>query len=153
MAPPPPPPSASKSTGASVPAAESSPSAKAAYQDLFERSIDAILLVDIATGMIREANDSAERIFEIPKLDLTQMTINDFCPAEYQAEYQKMIRIGSRRYHPKLFELPFIVGTLQTRKTIVVEMAISPLKLKDGNEVLQCIFRRQAHAPSTTRVF
>lgn len=116
----------------------STPSQKAAYQDLFERSIDAILLVNLSNGKIQEVNDSAERIFNISKTELITKTVYDFCPQEYLSEYQKMIRIGSRRYQPKLFELPFIVGN---NRQIIVEMTISPLKLKDGNEVLQCIFR------------
>ncbi len=134
---PPPPPDAKTTASAD----NTTPSQKAAYQDLFERSIDAILLVDISNGKIQESNDSAERIFEISKQELNQMTLVDFCFPEYLQEYQKMIRIASRRYHPKLFELPLNVGTAPNRKSIVVEMALSPLKLKDGSEVLQCLFR------------
>jgi diguanylate cyclase (GGDEF)-like protein/PAS domain S-box-containing protein len=116
-------------------------SAKAAYQDLFLRSIDAILLVDITTGNILEVNDASVKVFRLPIEDLQGTNIYLYCRADFLSEFKKMIRIASRRYHPKTFEIPMIVGNDIARIEITAEMAASPLKLNDQKEVLQLIFR------------
>ncbi len=117
----------------------STPSAKAAYQDLFLRSMDAILLVDLNSGSILEANDASSKIFRLPLEKLQGTELYKFCPAEQLAEFKKMVRIASRRYHPKTTEVPMLVG--ETASPIIGELAMSPLKLEDGNEVLQVILR------------
>ncbi|MEW6056781.1 MAG: GGDEF domain-containing protein [Bdellovibrionota bacterium] len=115
------------------------PSAKAAYQDLFLRSIDAIVLVDMNTGNILEANDASIKVFRLPLDALQNTSIYQYCREDFLGELKKMIRIASRRYHPKTFEIPLVVGNPKT--PISAEMAASPLKLNDQTEVLQLIFR------------
>ncbi len=117
----------------------SHPASKAAYQDLFLRSIDSILLVSISNGDIIETNDAASQIFKLPIEKLQGLNIYHFCLPEFLAEFRKMIRIASRRYHPKIFEVPLVVGEQACQ--ISTEMAASPLKLNDSSEVLQLIFR------------
>ncbi len=124
-----------------------SPSHKAHYQDLFLRSIDSILLVDMQTGVILEANDASEKVFRLATSTLVGRDIHEFCPAHVLGEFKKMLRIASRRYHPKTFELALSVGPAvlsplnRDPQHIEAEMAASPLKLVDGTEVLQLIFR------------
>lgn len=117
----------------------SGPAAKAAYLDLFLRSLDAILLVDITSGKIVEANDSAAKTFRLPLDALYTKTVYDYCAPEFLAEFKKMLRIASRRYHPKILEVPLLVGA--PVEPIITELAASPLKLNDQSEVLQLIFR------------
>lgn len=118
-----------------------SPASKARYLDLFERAIDTILLTDISTGTIHEANDAAEKFFRLHKDKLHGKSVYDFCPKESLSELKKMVRIASRRYHPKTWEIPMIVGSTIEPINITAEIAISPLKLNDGSEVLQFFFK------------
>lgn len=124
-----------------APAPGNTPSTKAAYQDLFERSIDSIILLDLASSTIVECNDASEKVFRIPKQYLQGLSIFQFCPESFLQELQKMIRIAARRYTPKNYEIPMEVGFAGQRVNIVADMAISPLKLSDGSEVIQMIFR------------
>lgn len=114
-------------------------SAKAAYQDLFLRSLDSILLVDIPTGNILEANDASMSLFKVSLDQLITKNIYQFCKSDLLAEFKKMIRIASRRYHPKTFEVVLNVGDPLIE--VVGEVAASPLKLNDQKEVLQIIIR------------
>lgn len=114
-------------------------SSKAAYHDLFDRSMDAILLVDITSGNILEANDSSAKVFRAPPEKLFGTNIFQYCQESFVGELRKMIRIAARRYHPRTFEVPMIVG--DTRLPITGELAASPLKLNDSTEVLQIIVR------------
>lgn len=115
--------------------------AKAAYADLFERSIESILLVDIGSGLIREVNDASEKVFRSTKQGLMGKTVYDYCEPSFLNEFKKMIRIASRRYHPKTWEIPLIVGTDAEKLSIIAEVAVSPLKLNDDTEILQFFFR------------
>jgi len=116
-------------------------SAKAGYQDLFLRALDSILLVDIQTGQILEANDASEGVFQMALEKLQGTNIYQYCREDHLPEFKKDIRIASRRYHPKTFEIPMVVGEDAEKIHITGEMAASPLKLGDGKEVLQLIFR------------
>lgn len=116
-----------------------SPAAKAAYYDLFDRSLDAILLVNLANLEILQANDAAETVLMDKPESLVGVSLYQFSHSDDLAEFQKMIRIAMRRYHPKKFETRLNVG--DPVKTIVAEMAASPLKLRDETEVLQVIVR------------
>ncbi len=104
------------------------------------RSLDAILLVDLQSGKILEANDASIKVFRVSIEQLHERTLESFCPAAFLPEFRKMLRIASRRYHPKAFEIPMSVGAAQETQ-ITAEMAASPLKLTDQSEVLQLIFR------------
>jgi diguanylate cyclase (GGDEF)-like protein/PAS domain S-box-containing protein len=121
------------------PTSENTVSAKAAYQDRFDRSIDSILLVDMADGRILEANPAAKNIFKVAVEKLHGTTIYDHCEKSFSEELKKMLRIASRRYHPKTFKVPLSAGS--EHLPIITEMAASPLKLNDHSEVLQLIFR------------
>jgi two-component system chemotaxis family response regulator WspR len=112
---------------------------KAAYQDLFFRSLDPILLLDMDSHIILEANDSATKALRRSAEELKNTNICSYCREEFQVDFEKMLRIASRRYHPKTFELPLLVGP--TRVELATEMAAGPLKLNDQTEVLQLIFR------------
>ncbi|HRK01945.1 MAG TPA: sensor domain-containing diguanylate cyclase [Oligoflexia bacterium] len=116
-----------------------SPAAKAAYYDLFDRSLDAILLVSLENLEILQANDATENVLLDKPESLTGVSLYQFSHADDLVEFQKMIRIAMRRYHPKRFETRLNVG--DPTKIIVAEMAASPLKLKDESEVLQVIVR------------
>ncbi|MGE4232730.1 MAG: diguanylate cyclase [Bacteriovoracia bacterium] len=113
--------------------------AKAAYLDLFLRSMDSILLLDITTGQILEGNDASMKVFRSELAQLQGKNIYDFCKEEFLPEFKKLLRIASRRYHPKTFEVPMLVGNPQT--AIITEVAASPLKLNDDREVLQLLCR------------
>lgn len=113
------------------------PASKANYIDLFDRAIDTIVLADISSGKIFEVNDAAEKFFRLPKEMLHNKVLFEFCSESILPELKKMVRIASRRYHPKTWEISMMVGPEDARLPIVAEIAISPLKLTDGAEILQ----------------
>ncbi len=118
------------------------PAAKAAYLDLFDRSLDAIVLVALDSGKIIEANDSSEKILQASKETIeASWNIFELPVPEALDEFRKMVRIASRRYHPKTFEVPLKVQSAEASKPMISQMALSPLKLSDGTEVLQFIIR------------
>lgn len=117
----------------------SEPSARAAYQDLFLRSIDGIALLDISSGQILEANDTASRLLRKPLQEINGTSFYDFCHADFMEHLRKMLRIAIRRYHPKTFEITLMVGNPSV--PISVELSAGPLKLNNQTEVLQVILR------------
>lgn len=122
---------------------ENSPASKAAYLDLFNRSIDAILLVDMSSGLIIEANDAAAKVFRKPLEQLQATNIYNYCEEYFLNDFKKMIRIAARRYHPKTFEVPLEMSaeSSNVKIKVITELAASPLKLSDESEMLQLIFR------------
>lgn len=116
------------------------PSTRAAYRDLFLRSTESILLVDIASGTIIEANDAAAALFRSDLEPLVGKSIYVYPREDFRREFEKMIRIATRRYHPKIFEVPLILSSEKGPIERHTEMAASPLLLNDGTEVLQLFF-------------
>lgn len=117
----------------------SGPAAKAAYRDLFLRSMDSILLVSTETAEIIEANEASSNIFGLSLEQIEGSPVYDYCHPDCLGEFRKMLRIAARRYHPRTFEIKLQVG--EPRRLIISEVAASPLQLQDETEVLQLIVR------------
>jgi diguanylate cyclase (GGDEF)-like protein/PAS domain S-box-containing protein len=125
------------------------PSSKASYYDLFERSLDGILLVHVDSGKILESNFSAVKILASENDTeevLENLTIFDFCLPENIPQIQKEIRMALRRHSPVLFETELKVQPPHYTKKIIASISISKItiaKEPNGNEVfvLQFIIR------------
>lgn len=129
------------------------PSRLAAYADLFERLLDATILIDPNTNQILEVNPAAERIFGADEMsELLGRNVVDLVEEPFREEFIKALRVSMRRYHPRQFEAQWLVMDPDKPgacKMVIVEIVACPLKLSDGTEVLQVIarditFRREA---------
>ena len=124
---------------------EGLPSRHAAYQDLFDRLLDATFLIHPETYEILELNPAAERIFGAEEMkEMIGRNVVDLVEAPFREDFIKALRVSMRRYHPRQFEAQWIVLDPEKPgacKMVIVEIVACPLKLNDGSEVLQVIAR------------
>jgi PAS domain S-box-containing protein len=109
----------------------------ARYHALFERSADAILLVDPTTGFIVEASARAERLFATPRADLVGQTLASRLD---EATRQRMIEFALDRPAPAE---AYIVNASVVRTDgalVPVDMTLAVVSVGDG-WVLQTILR------------
>ncbi|MGZ3688729.1 MAG: PAS domain S-box protein, partial [Bdellovibrionota bacterium] len=115
-----------------------SPSLRAAYADLFERLKDSTFLLDPNSYIILEANPACERIIGVAADKLVGRTMMQLVEESMRDAFTKALRVAMRRYHPRQFESHW---ALSDGRNLTMEILACPLKLDDGQEVLQVIAR------------
>jgi diguanylate cyclase (GGDEF)-like protein/PAS domain S-box-containing protein len=110
------------------------PSQLAAYADLFDRLRDCMLLVDPETHLILEANMACEEILGLDPEFLVGLPLANWADPSERAEFTKAMRVSMRRYYPRLFESRWNMGD---GRVLYMEILACPIKLSDGNTVLQ----------------
>ena len=106
------------------------------YLDLFERSLDALFLIDPETYEVLDANDSCERILGLPIDRLLGLNITDLAVSEQKETMVKNLRVSRRRFYPRQFPCDWKNSEGQI---VHMDIVCCVLKLSDGNECLQII--------------
>jgi PAS domain S-box-containing protein len=107
------------------------------YRGLFENSGDAVIIVDVETGIILDANRQAEQLTGRSRQELTGMHLTQLHSAEdaeyYRKKFQKHIK------NDLVFDLEAEI--LKKDGTLVPVFILSNLILLQGKKVIQGIFR------------
>jgi PAS domain S-box-containing protein len=107
------------------------------YRTLFETANDAILMADVETGIILDANKRAELLFDMPAHDLIGLHHTQLHPKEKSEEYRK----GFKESMPKKGSvLPEMVIERKDGRVVPVEISEGIVQLKD-RKVRLGIFR------------
>jgi PAS domain S-box-containing protein len=114
------------------------------YRTLFEKSNDAIFLVDMKTGIILQASYNAERLLGIPVNDLIGMKQSDLYPPEHASRYRRLVRkflAGSKMQEQDeiLFEDDIYV-VHSSGNLVPVDVSVKIMNI-EGKQLLQGIFR------------
>jgi PAS domain S-box-containing protein len=105
------------------------------YRTLFETANDAILMADVETGIILDANKRAELLFDMPAHDLIGLHHTQLHPKEKSEEYRK----GFKESMPKKGSvLPEMVIERKDGRVVPVE---------SGNQRRHCSVKGQESAP------
>lgn len=107
------------------------------YRGIFENSSDAVLIVDIETGIILEANRQAEQLTGRARTDLIGMHQSRLHPAEHYDYYREKFQKHVVNDH--VFDLEAEV--IREDATVVPVFICSNLVELQGKKVIQGIFR------------
>jgi len=107
------------------------------YRGIFENSSDAVLIVDIETEIILDANRQAEQLTGRPRPELIGMHQSRLHPAEHYEYYRKKFQKHIINDH--VFDLEAEV--LKKDATVVPVFICSNLVELQGKRVIQDIFR------------
>ncbi len=105
---------------------------------LFNGARDAIFIVDIATGLILDANDEAAQLLNLPRETLIGLHHSQLHPAEKADFHRKRFLERSQISNPNLVEAE--VSTSDGRR-ISVEISARSIELSDGKRAMVAIFR------------
>src|SRR5258708_10761535 len=107
------------------------------YKHLIDTANHEILVMDAATGIIREANEGSARLLGVPVSQIVGKFGGEFCPGDDGEEYRRMLRHGmsGANVTGKEMHLKEAEGRM-----IVVEVHTS-LTERDGKKIIQGIFR------------
>lgn len=110
----------------------------AAYSDLFERFLDPGFLITLDEFRIVDANEAVTRVLGVDAKSLFGKSLLRFAAEDEESHFSKNLRVARRRYYPRQFDCRWVAsdGT-----NLIMEVAASLLKLKNGDEVLQVIAR------------
>ncbi|OFZ19096.1 MAG: hypothetical protein A2X94_10120 [Bdellovibrionales bacterium GWB1_55_8] len=138
----------------------SRPSEQAAYQDLFEKMLDPVFLVDGDESQIVDLNVSAERFFGLSRDELLKTTILSWCVESDREQLSRALRIARRRYYPHVQELKATIPTGSPTgskdggvesKIVELELSLCGLPLKDGTQLIQVIAKDVTEARAISR--
>jgi PAS domain S-box-containing protein len=88
------------------------------YQSIIEQANDAILVVDIIDGKIRQSNPSAAKLLEYEKQELENHTLFDLQPKEYLDKSSKMVADVWEKGGLIYTDIPFVT---KSKEVIAVE--------------------------------
>jgi diguanylate cyclase (GGDEF)-like protein/PAS domain S-box-containing protein len=114
-------------------------SSHAQYEDLFQRMLDAVFLLDYETFSVVDVNPAGEELLKVPYRELQGKELLPWIEEEDQADFKKALRISKRRYFPR-------GGNVSKWKTqdgnkVLVELVICTLMLRNKREVIQMIVK------------
>ncbi len=109
------------------------------YRDIFKKVNEAILMADIKTGIILEANKKAEELFEIPANAIIGMHYTQLHPKEEADQYKEIFQDHINK-HDK-FVLENIAVSHKKYKKIPVSISTSVIELK-GEKFFLNIYRK-----------
>ena len=108
------------------------------FSALFDGAKDAVLISDIGTGKILDANQSSQTLFDKKRAEIVGHHHNEFYPANYQKSVSNLLEnyIIEEQIPPFYSE----IATRGNKKTSV-EINSSVIILPNGKKVLQGMFR------------
>lgn len=113
------------------------PSQRAKYLDLFTRMPDPILLLSLDNYQILDANLSCENTLKQARTQLIGQDLRTWLDPAQHAQFEKALRIASRRHYPYPLALPWRIEDSVRQ----MNMLIGTLKLNDQSEVIQILAR------------
>lgn len=108
------------------------------YRDLFDTAFDPILVVDLATGKLIDANRKAEQLTGYTRSELLQMHQSELHPESERAAARELFRTEHLANEFGTFE--FVIERKDGRR-VPVEICPSQLRLSDGRTVIRGTFR------------
>jgi len=108
------------------------------YRILFEESRDAVLMADVATGTIIEANAQAERLLGRSRDAIVGMNQAELHPPEDVDRYRKLFQTDADAGRPLPVEADVVTSD---GKLVPVEISASVFELAPGAKVIQGLFR------------
>ncbi len=105
---------------------------------IFSGAHDAILIADVETGIILDANREAERLLNRPLQEIIGLHQADLHPPEHRAKYRERFELRVR--HAKVQSLEGEVWTADGQ-AVPVEISASTVRLEDGRTAMVGIFR------------
>ncbi|RZA06553.1 MAG: diguanylate cyclase [Proteobacteria bacterium] len=106
----------------------------ARYSDIFDRTLDPILLLDGDEFSILDANEAAGTFFQCPSPALAGHKLTRWITSEKLREYEQALRIANRRFYPTRLELWWGLPDSSTR---ITKTSLCQIGLSDGRYVLQ----------------
>lgn len=102
-------------------------SRRCSYSDLFDRLLDATVLVDLENYRVMDCNEAAERVLDLERGQLIGKALFEFLDPESIETAEKALRVAKRRYYPRQFEAKLL-------KSLETEISACVLKLgKDAD--------------------
>ncbi len=113
---------------------------QASYMDLFDRSLDAIVLTDAEQFNVLASNFSFERLFEIPEDQVGSLVIQgnilQWLVQESRAEFELVLRRARKKYYSQEHYFHWLT---HKGKKLWVKSNIGTLQLAQGSPVVQLI--------------
>lgn len=108
------------------------------YRRLFEDARDAVLLFDLETGLITDANKQAEKLLRRPKKKIIGMHQSQLHPPGQDKYYLDLLK----KYTTGLIAQPITVTIFTSEgQRVPVEVSSGLIELAEGKKMQQAIFR------------
>ncbi len=124
----------------------------ATYEDLFERMLDAGLLLDKDQFTVLDANEACEGVLGFSRDALIGKKLETFLSPSSCVSLLKELRVSRRRYHPRRFDTLWLGSDSKER---TMEIAACSLRLQPGEgqpaEVLQVLIKDVTRERSAER--
>ena len=110
----------------------------AAYQDLFQKMLDPVLILDIETFGILDVNPTCEFFMAMSREDLLGRFLTDWVVEGDREDYLRTLRIAKRNYYPRQRRCQWVLNGHGPR---TLDLGVCCLRLSNGMYVLQVIAR------------